>query len=162
MTAPNRTSSPGQRPGQSQHGGHEDRWIVENHIHFDLAPLVSLLTEVLHLLEEIKRTMAVATVVQSAIDALKASAKADSTAETAQVIAAIQAAGQGAQDTITALQAQIVTLQEQLAAGQDPTETVASIAAAAVEVSDAIKAIVPDAPPVPEPVPNPTPESRRR
>lgn len=126
--------------------------MVHNHI--DLGPLVTLLTEAVSLLKEIKRTMPVNEQVQASLDALKSSVKQDISNETTQVVEAIRKAVEdgtsGAQTTIAEQAALIVTLQEQIAAGTDPTETVAAIVAANTELSEAVKGIIADV--LPEPV----------
>jgi len=167
--ATDRRPSLGQPPGYEHHHDDEKRVVVEAHVHLDLGPLVSLLAEALRLLKEIRSTMAVGTEVQLAIDALRASTKDDIAAETVQFLAAVRKA---VSDGLTAAQAKIeeqaaliVTLQAQIAAGQDPTETVAAIEAARLEIQAGVQGIVPDdvmPDPVPEPVPEPQPASRRR
>lgn len=49
------------RPGLGQPSGHDDpgkQVVIHNHIHFDLAPLVTLLTTIANAIQEIKHKMA--------------------------------------------------------------------------------------------------------
>jgi len=130
------------------------------HIHFDLAPLVALLTEAIRLLKEIRSTMPVNEQVAASFEALKTSVKQDITAETAQVVEAIRKAVEegtsGAQAKIAELEALVVTLREQIAAGEDPTETLAMIDAGQAELRTAVQSIIADV------LPDPQTTSRRR
>jgi len=84
----------------------------------------------------------------------------DITAETAQVVEAIRKAVEegtsGAQAKIAELEALVVTLREQIAAGEDPTETLAMIDAGQAELRTAVQSIIADV------LPDPQTTSRRR